>query len=129
MPFLAILSLPLLFAAGMCLMDTADGVFMTQAYGWAFSNPLRKIFYNISVTSLSVAIALLVGMVELLGVLAGRFGWHGAFFDVLDSLNFQNMGYVIVAMFVVTWATSVIIWKTRRIEERWGAALVKAENE
>ena len=128
-PFLAIISLPILFAAGMCLMDTADGVFMTQAYGWAFSNPLRKIFYNISVTSLSVAIALLVGTVELIGVLAGQFGWQGPFFDVLGNLNFQNIGYVIVAMFVVTWAASVIIWKTRHIEERWGRALVRADND
>ena len=122
-PFLAIMSLPILFAAGMCLMDTADGAFMTQAYGWAFSSPLRKIFYNISVTSLSVAIALLVGTVELVGVLAAELNWNGPVFAFLDSLNFQTLGYVIVGMFVVTWAGSVIIWKTRRIEDRWGKHL------
>ncbi|HEY1331390.1 MAG TPA: HoxN/HupN/NixA family nickel/cobalt transporter [Actinomycetota bacterium] len=122
-PFLAIMCLPILFAAGMCLMDTADGAFMTQAYGWAFSSPLRKIFYNISVTSLSVAIALLVGTVELVSVLAGQLNWTGPFFDFLDSLNFQTLGYIIVGMFVVTWAASVIIWKTRHIEDRWGRHL------
>jgi high-affinity nickel-transport protein len=104
-------------------MDTADGTFMTQAYGWAFSNPLRKIFYNISVTSLSVAIALLVGTIELVGVLADQLNWRGPVFSFLASLSFQRIGYVIVAMFVVTWAGSVIIWKTRRIEERWGRHL------
>jgi high-affinity nickel-transport protein len=126
-PFLAIISLPVLFAAGMCLMDTADGAFMTQAYGWAFSNPLRKIFYNISVTSLSVAIALLVGTVELVGVLARQLHWNGPFFRFLNGLSFQTIGYVIVAMFVITWAGSVVIWKTRRIEERWGRHLAQAE--
>jgi high-affinity nickel-transport protein len=127
-PFAAIMSLPILFAAGMCLMDTIDGAFMTQAYGWAFSNPLRKIFYNITVTSLSVAIALLVGTVELIGVLAGQLGWRGPFVDFLDALNFQRIGYVIVAMFVVAWAASVVIWKARRIEERWGGMLAERQS-
>ena len=119
-PFAAILSLPVLFAAGMCLMDTIDGAFMTHAYGWAFSNPLRKVYYNITVTSLSVAIALLVGTVELMGVLAGQLGWSGPVVDFLDALNFQRLGYVIVAMFVIAWAGSIVIWKTRKIEQRWG---------
>ena len=70
-PFLAIISLPLIFAAGMSLMDTADGAFMSHAYGWAFSNPIRKVYYNITVTSLSVAVALIIGTIELLQV-AGR---------------------------------------------------------
>jgi high-affinity nickel-transport protein len=122
-PFAAILSLPVLFAAGMCLMDTIDGAFMTQAYGWAFSNPLRKIYYNITVTGLSVAIALLVGTVELIGVLAGQLGWSGPVVGFLDALSFQRVGYVIVAMFIVAWAGSVIIWKARHIEERWGSHL------
>ncbi len=122
-PFPAILSLPILFAAGMCLMDTVDGAFMTQAYGWAFSNPLRKIFYNITVTSLSVAIALLVGTVELIGVLAGQLRWRGPVVSFLDALNFQRIGYVIVGMFVVAWAGSVLIWKARHIEQRWGGMI------
>jgi high-affinity nickel-transport protein len=108
-PFLAILSLPILFAAGMSLMDTADGAFMSQAYGWAFSNPIRKVYYNITVTGLSVTVALAVGSIELMQVLTGRF----------DSVDFEHLGYGIVALFVLTWAGSVAIWKGRRIEERW----------
>lgn len=108
-PFLAIISLPLLFAAGMSLMDTADGAFMSHAYGWAFSNPVRKVYYNITVTSLSVAVALVIGGIELLQVTAGT----------LTSLDFGEIGYVVVALFVATWAVSAVLWRTRRIEERW----------
>jgi nickel/cobalt transporter (NiCoT) family protein len=108
-PILAVLSLPILFAAGMSMMDTADGAFMSQAYGWAFSNPVRKVYYNITVTSLSVTVALVVGSIELLQVLAG---WPA-------GLDFEKLGYGIVVLFVLTWAASVAIWKGRRIEERW----------
>jgi high-affinity nickel-transport protein len=108
-PFLAVLSLPILFAAGMSLMDTADGAFMSHAYGWAFANPIRKVYYNITVTSLSVTVALLIGSVELIQVLTGR----------LSGLDLQRLGYAIVALFVLTWACSVAIWKGRRIEDRW----------
>jgi len=119
-PFLAVISLPLLFAAGMSLMDTADGAFMTHAYGWAFSNPVRKVFYNLTVTSLSVAVALIVGSVELLQVL-NVFPW-------LDNIDFGTLGYGIVGLFVVTWAISYGIWKLRRIEERWtGYALSRRD--
>jgi len=111
-PFLAVLSLPLLFAAGMSLMDTADGAFMTHAYGWAFSNPVRKVFYNITVTSLSVGVALVIGTVELLQVLSVS-SW-------IDGLDFGVLGYGVVGMFVLTWALSFTVWKVRRIEERWG---------
>ena len=117
-PFLAVISLPLLFAAGMSLMDTADGAFMSKAYGWAFSNPVRKVYYNLTVTSLSVAVALLVGTVELLQVASAKLG----FWTFLDGLDFGKLGYAIVAMFVLAWAISVAIWKTRRIEERWAPA-------
>ena len=108
-PFLAVLSLPLLFAAGMSLMDTADGAFMSHAYTWAFSNPVRKVYYNLTVTTLSVVVALGVGSVELLQVL-GAPGFE---------LNFNTLGYGIVGLFVVTWATSAIVWKVARLEERW----------
>ena len=110
-PFLAVISLPLLFAAGMSLMDTADGAFMTHAYGWAFSNPVRKIFYNITVTSLSVTVALVIGTVELLQVLSVS-SW-------IDDLDFGTLGYGVVGLFVLTWAGSFAFWKLRRIEERW----------
>ncbi len=119
--FLAVLSLPILFAAGMCLMDTADGAFMSQAYGWAFSNPVRKVYYNITVTTLSVTVALLVGSIELLQVLSARFSFSGGFWDWLNNVDFSHIGYAIVAAFVITWAVSIFVWKKGRIEERWGS--------
>ena len=120
-PFLAVLSLPILFAAGMSMMDTADGAFMSQAYGWAFSNPVRKVYYNITVTSLSVLVALAVGSVELLQVLATKLGLNSGVWAWLNTLNFEKLGYAIVALFIATWAASVLVWKTRHIEERWDA--------
>ena len=107
-PFLAVLSLPLLFAAGMALMDTADAAFMAHAYGWAFASPLRKVYYNLTVTTLSVTVALGIGLIELLQ-LAARTTW----------VDFNTLGYVIVALFGGTWIVSAVIWKTRRIEARW----------
>ncbi len=121
-PFLAVISLPLLFAAGMSLMDTADGAFMSQAYGWAFSNPIRKIYYSITVTSLSVAVALAIGTIELLQVLSTKLNLETGFWSFLNNLDFGTIGYGVVGLFVATWAISVIVWKTRRIEERWGAS-------
>jgi nickel/cobalt transporter (NiCoT) family protein len=119
-PFLASVSLPLVFAAGMSLMDTADGAFMSHAYGWAFSNPIRRIYYNITVTSLSVAVALAIGTIELLQVLAARLSLGGGFWGFLDRLDFGHIGYLVVGLFLAAWALSVVLWKTRRIEERWG---------
>jgi high-affinity nickel-transport protein len=118
-PFLAIVSLPLIFAAAMSLMDTADGAFMSQAYGWAFSNPVRKVYYNMTVTSLSVAVALVIGSIELLQVTAAKLSLDGPFWSFLDELDFGRIGYVVVGLFVATWAFSLLLWKTRRIEERW----------
>jgi high-affinity nickel-transport protein len=125
-PFLAVLSLPILFAAGMSLMDTADGAFMSQAYGWAFSNPIRKVYYNITVTSLSVAVALVIGTIELLQVLAAQLGLESGFWSWLNALDFGTVGYAVAALFVLTWVLSVGIWKLRRIEERWGGMLERA---
>jgi nickel/cobalt transporter (NiCoT) family protein len=123
-PFLAVLSLPFLFAAGMSLMDTIDGAFMSQAYGWAFSNPVRKVYYNITVTSLSVAVALIIGTIELLQVAATKLGLDTGFWAFLNDLDFGKIGYGIVALFVLTWAASILLWRTRRIEERWGAYVI-----
>jgi len=122
-PFLAVISLPLIFAAGMSLMDTADGAFMSHAYGWAFSSPVRKVYYNISVTSLSVAVAWLVGAIELLQVLAAKLALHGGFWTALNSLDLGRLGYVVVGLFAATWLCSITLWKTRRIEQRWSALL------
>jgi high-affinity nickel-transport protein len=122
-PFLAVISLPIIFAAGMSLMDTADGAFMSHAYGWAFSNPVRKVYYNITVTSLSVAVALLIGTIELLQVTAAKLSLEGGFWSFLDGLDFGRLGYVVVGLFVATWLCSITVWKTRRIEQRWGSLL------
>ena len=119
-PLAGILSLPLLFAAGMSMMDTLDGAFMTGAYGWAFSNPVRKVYYNITVTSLSIVVALAIGTVELLQVLSARLELSGGFWDWLNGLDFETLGYFVAALFLVMWAGSVSIWKLRRIEDRWG---------
>jgi high-affinity nickel-transport protein len=94
---------------------------MSQAYGWAFSNPVRKIYYNITVTSLSVAVALVVGTVELLQVFATKFSLDSGFWSWLRNVDFGTLGYGIVGLFVLTWAFSVVVWKVRRIEERWSA--------
>jgi high-affinity nickel-transport protein len=126
-PLLAVLSLPFLFAAGMSLMDTIDGAFMSQAYGWAFANPIRKVYYNITVTSLSVTVALAVGSIELLQVFATKLGLDSGFWGWLQALDFENLGYAIVGLFFVTWIGSVVIWKARRIDERWSSALHSTE--
>jgi high-affinity nickel-transport protein len=122
-PFLAVISLPLIFAAGMSLMDTADGAFMCHAYGWAFSSPVRKVFYNISVTSLSVAVAWMIGGIELLQVLAAKLSLTGAFWETLEGIDLGTLGYAVVALFVATWLLSFTVWRTAGIEQRWGPAL------
>jgi high-affinity nickel-transport protein len=119
LPIPAVLCLPILFAAGMTVMDTTDGVLMSKAYDWAFINPLRKIFYNITTTGLSVAVALLVGSIELLQVLIGMLGLHGQYVDAIAALDFGMLGYLIVGLFLLTWVFSVGIWKFGHIEERY----------
>jgi high-affinity nickel-transport protein len=118
-PWYAILCLPVLFTAGMCLLDTIDGSFMNFAYGWAFSNPVRKVYYNITITGLSVAVALLVGSVELLGLLADQLGWSGGLWEWIGGIDLNMIGFVIVAMFVLTWAVALLVWRYGRIEEKW----------
>jgi nickel/cobalt transporter (NiCoT) family protein len=121
LPFYAIICLPILFAAGMSLFDTIDGAFMNFAYGWAFSKPVRKLFYNIAITGLSVAVALLIGAVELLSVLASRLGLNGGVWHFVSTLNLNVLGYAIVGLFVLTWAIALAVWHFGRIEERWTA--------
>ncbi|HMD73237.1 MAG TPA: HoxN/HupN/NixA family nickel/cobalt transporter [Steroidobacteraceae bacterium] len=111
LPIPAVLSLPLLFAAGMALMDTTDGVLMCRAYRWALLNPVRKIFYNVTTTGLSVAVALLIGSIELLQVSAGVLGLDGGFFRAVAKIDFGDLGYLIVGLFLIAWGCSVIVWK------------------
>ena len=121
LPFYAILCLPILFAAGMSLLDTIDGSFMNFAYGWAFSQPLRKVFYNITITGLSVAVALVIGTIELGGIIASQLGAQGSFWSGLENININTLGFIIAGMFVVTWVFALAVWRFGRIEERWGA--------
>jgi high-affinity nickel-transport protein len=123
LPWYAILCLPILFAAGMSLLDTIDGSFMNFAYGWAFSKPVRKVYYNITVTGLSVAVALIIGSIELLGLLANQFGWKGGFWVWLGGIDLNTVGYLIVGMFVATWAIALLVWRFGRIEQKWAAPL------
>jgi nickel/cobalt transporter (NiCoT) family protein len=123
LPFYSILVLPILFAAGMCLMDTIDGVFMNAAYGWAFARPVRKVFYNITITSISVAMALVIGTIELLGVLADRLAITGGPLAAIANVNLDYAGYAIVGLFVLTWVVALSVWHFGRIEERWSADL------
>jgi high-affinity nickel-transport protein len=123
LPWYAILTLPILFAAGMCLLDTIDGCFMNFAYGWAFSRPVRKVYYNITVTGLSVAVALIIGSIELISILTEKIGITSGPLVAIANLNLDLVGYTIVALFVITWLLAVIIWKYGRIEEKWSANL------
>jgi high-affinity nickel-transport protein len=119
LPFYAILSLPILFAAGMCLFDTLDGCFMNFAYGWAFSKPIRKVYYNLIITGLSVAVAFVIGTIEIVGLLSTEFHLHGAFWKTMANFNINRAGFIIVAMFIVTWLVALAIWRFGRIETRW----------
>ncbi|WP_199836880.1 HoxN/HupN/NixA family nickel/cobalt transporter [Streptomyces sp. CB01373] len=123
LPWYAILCLPVLFAAGMSLLDTIDGSFMNFAYGWAFSKPVRKVYYNLTVTGLSVAVALIIGTVELLGLIAGKAGLHGRFRGWVSGLDLNIVGCVVVGLFVVTWAVAAVVWRLGRIEEKWEAGM------
>jgi nickel/cobalt transporter (NiCoT) family protein len=125
LPFYAILVLPILFAAGMCLMDTVDGVLMNGAYGWAFRKPVRKVYYNLTITALSVAAALIIGTIELIGVLAEQANITTGPLAAIAGIPLDYAGYAIVALFVLAWlgAVAVAVWSLGRVEERWSANL------
>jgi high-affinity nickel-transport protein len=123
LPWYAILSLPVLFAAGMSLFDTLDGSFMNFAYGWAFSKPVRKVFYNLTITGLSVAVALLIGTVELLGLLSQQLELSGRFWVDMQNADINMLGFIIVGLFFATWIVALAVWKFGRIEEKWSKGL------
>jgi high-affinity nickel-transport protein len=123
LPFAAIVCLPILFAAGMSLLDTIDGSFMNFAYGWAFSQPVRKVFYNLTITGLSVAVALVIGTIEIVGLLAQELGARGSFWAWWENININTLGFIIVGMFAATWAIALAIWRFGHIEERWSVDL------
>jgi high-affinity nickel-transport protein len=115
----SILVFPVLFAAGMSLIDTTDNILMLGAYGWAFIKPVRKLYYNMTITSVSVVVAMVVGGIEALGLLAGHFHLSGIFWDAVRRLNnnFGALGYFIIAIFALSWVVSIAIYKWRRLDE------------
>ncbi len=114
LPVWSILLFPALFTAGMCLVDTADGILMLGAYGWAYVHPVRKLYYNMTITAISVLIAVVVGGIELLGVIGDQLNFHGVFWDGVASLgnHFGAVGFTIVAIFLLSWAASTIGYRT-----------------
>jgi nickel/cobalt transporter (NiCoT) family protein len=123
LPWWAILVLPILFAAGMSLFDALDGAFMCFAYGWAFMRPVRKVFYNITITTLSVVVALVIGLIELVSILADRLGIQAGPLAWVAELDLGTVGFVIVGLFVLAWVAALAVWKFGRVEERWQSDL------
>jgi len=120
LPPLAIVALPIIFAAGMSLMDTIDGVFMSKAYGWAFMSPVRKIYYNITTTSLSIFVAFAIGTVEIVGLIIDKAGLTGQPWDFIAAIDINLAGRIIVGIFLLVWIGAVINWKVRKLDERYG---------
>jgi nickel/cobalt transporter (NiCoT) family protein len=125
LPFWAILCLPVLFAAGMCLFDTMDGCFMNFAYGWSFSRPVRKVYYNLIITGLSVAVAFIIGTIEILGLLGSEFHLHGLLWDAMGHFDINSAGIFIVGLFVLTWVVALAIWRLGNIESKWEQGLAQ----
>jgi len=119
LPWYAILCLPLLFAAGMSLFDTLDGALMNVAYRWAFASPVRKVYYNLAVTGLSVAVAMIIGSIELVSVAHDHLGLSNPVTDWISALNLSNVGFVIVGTFIAIWAIAIAYWRIARVEHRW----------
>jgi high-affinity nickel-transport protein len=122
LPWYSVLAFPALFAAGMSLFDTLDGCFMNFAYGWAFARPVRKLYYNLTITGLSIAVALFIGTVELGGVLATELHLQGVPWDGLSRFDLNTAGYLIVGLFAAVWAIALAVWRLARVEERWNAS-------
>ena len=119
LPWYAVLSLPMLFAGGMTLFDTADGCFMNFAYGWAFARPVRKVYYNLVITGLSIAVAFLIGTIEICGLLSSELHVHGGFWDFLANFDINKAGFAIAALFVIVWAIAIAYWKMANVEYKW----------
>ncbi|KIZ18537.1 nickel transporter [Streptomyces natalensis ATCC 27448] len=127
LPWYAIVCLPLLFAAGMSLFDTLDGTFMNFAYQWAFSNPVRKVYYNLTITGLSIAVAFFIGTIELVTVLHDKLGLDDPLTGWIAGLDLDNVGFLIVGLFVVVWAAALAYWRLAGVEKRWAARGSSAE--
>jgi nickel/cobalt transporter (NiCoT) family protein len=123
LPYYAVLALPFLFSGGMMLFDTLDGCFMNFAYGWAFARPVRKVFYNLVITGLSIGAAFIIGTIEILGVLTAEVHLHGAFWDTMANFNINVAGFCIASLFVAVWAAALAYWRFGNVESRWTAGL------
>jgi nickel/cobalt transporter (NiCoT) family protein len=123
LPYYAVLALPFLFAGGMMLFDTLDGCFMNFAYGWAFARPVRKVYYNLVITGLSIGAAFIIGSIELFGVLTNELHLHGAFWNTMANFNINVAGFCIAAMFVLVWAAALGYWRWGNVEDRWSASV------
>ena len=119
LPIWSIIIFPALFTAGMCLIDTTDGILMLGAYSWAYVKPIRKLYYNLTITLVSVLVALLVGGIEALGIIGGKLGLQGGFWDFIGEVseNFGAVGYCIVGIFLVSWAVSTIVYRLKKYDE------------
>jgi len=126
LPWYSIMCLPILFTAGMTLMDTIDGCLMNVAYGWAFFNPVRKVYYNLTITALSVCICLMIGTIEVLGLVPAELHLHGGFWDLMAGVNINTAGFLIVGLFAITWAIALVLWRVGHFEERWAPAPMPA---
>jgi nickel/cobalt transporter (NiCoT) family protein len=132
LPWYAIMCLPILFTAGMTLMDTSDGLFMNLAYGWAFFNPVRKVYYNLAITGLSVAICFLIGGIETLSLIPYEIkgvSQNSGFWGFMYNFNINTAGFAIVGLFIATWVIAVLIWRYGRIEEKWSSRLLTKTEE
>jgi nickel/cobalt transporter (NiCoT) family protein len=123
LPWYSIMCLPILFTAGMSLLDTLDGCFMNLAYGWAFFNPVRRIYYNLAITGLSIGICFFIGTIEILGLLPSELHLKGAFWHFMANFNLNAAGFIIVAMFIVTFLGAMAFWRYGHIEEKWSSRL------
>ena len=121
LPYYAVLALPLLFSGGMVLFDTLDGCFMNFAYGWAFARPVRKVYYNLVITGLSIGAAFIIGTIEILGVLTNEVHLHGAFWSTMANFNINVAGFCIAALFVLVWAAALLYWRLGKVEARWSS--------
>ena len=121
LPYYAVLALPFLFSGGLMLFDTLDGCFMNFAYGWAFARPVRKVYYNLVITGLSIGAAFIIGTIEILGILTDKMHLRGGFWSLMATFNINLAGFCIAGLFVAVWAVALAYWRLGRVEARWAA--------
>jgi nickel/cobalt transporter (NiCoT) family protein len=129
LPWYAVLTLPLLFSGGLMLCDSLDGFFMNLAYGWAFARPVRRVYYNITITTLSIAVAFVVGAIEIIGLLSSRLHLHGWLGDYMANFDLNKAGYIVVGLFVLIWIVALSIWRFGKVEARWETAVANGAGE